>query len=57
MGLILLIILIILLAGGGYGWRGGQPWGAPMGLLGLVLIIVLVFFILDHRVVFWGGGW
>ena len=39
---ILIVVLIIVLLGGGYwGYRSGS-WGAPGGLIGLILIVVLV---------------
>ena len=39
---ILIIVLIIVLLGGGFwGYRSGS-WGAPGGLIGIVLIIIIV---------------
>lgn len=40
---VLLIVLIILMFGGwGLGYRSGATYGNPMGILGLVLLVVLI---------------
>ena len=46
-GLILLILLILLLFGGfAHGRAYEGDYGNPMGLLGLILVIVLVIYLL-----------
>jgi hypothetical protein len=40
---ILLIVLIVMMFGGwGYGRRSGGSYGNPMGVVGLLLVIVLI---------------
>jgi uncharacterized membrane protein len=36
-----------MLGGWGYG-RGGSSYGNPMGILGIVLLVVLVVFLVNH---------
>lgn len=47
--LVLIILLFLILCGGiGWGGRGyynGAPYGAPVGLLGLVLLVALIVWI------------
>jgi hypothetical protein len=43
---ILLVILIIFLLGGwGYGRSRGGSYGNPMGIVGLLLVVVLIIFL------------
>jgi hypothetical protein len=49
MGILLLIILILLLAGAFPRWKYNQEWGyAPVGVLGVVLIVILILVLLEH---------
>jgi hypothetical protein len=42
---ILLIVLILMMLGGwGYG-RGGSSYGNPMGIVGVLLVVVLVVYL------------
>jgi hypothetical protein len=54
MSTVLIILLLLLLLGGvgwgGYGYTRGIPYGAPVGLLGLVLIIVLIVWLVHGGV-------
>jgi hypothetical protein len=47
MGTILIIVLLILLLGGGGGYYGYNRFGAPGlgGVLGLILVILLIFWL------------
>jgi hypothetical protein len=46
---ILIVLLILLLVGILPSWRYSKNWGYfPSGLLGLVLVIVIVFFLLGR---------
>jgi hypothetical protein len=51
--LIIVIVLVLLLGGGGYygGYYGPYNYGTygPTGLLPILLIIVVVWFLLGHR--------
>jgi hypothetical protein len=48
MGLILLIILILLLLGAVPTWPHARNWGyGPSGVLGLLLVVLLVFLLLE----------
>jgi hypothetical protein len=50
LGTILLIILILILIGALPTWPYSSGWGYyPSGGLGLLLIVVLVFLLLDRR--------
>jgi hypothetical protein len=50
MYLILLILLILLLFGaGGYSYRTGAPYGAPVGGLAFILLIVLIVLLATGR--------
>jgi hypothetical protein len=44
------IILILLLVGGGGGWYGYNTWGAGggIGILGVVLLIFVLYFVFGH---------
>jgi len=47
--LILLIILLVLMFGSFPSWPHSRNWGYyPSGGLGLVLVIVLIFMLLNH---------
>jgi hypothetical protein len=48
MGLILLVILVFLLLGGGWGYRTYPEQRGPIGLFGIVVIILLVLFLTGH---------
>ncbi len=50
--LTLFLVLIVLSLGGGwgYGYRGGYAWGAPVGGLGVLLLIVLIVLLCTHVV-------
>jgi len=48
MGLVVLVILVLLLFGGLPTW-GYHSYGyAPVGIIGVVLVIVLIFFLLGR---------
>jgi hypothetical protein len=47
--LILLIVLILVLFGGGFGHYRGAGWGAPVGGLGFILLIVVIYLIFSGR--------
>ncbi len=50
MRLILIIIVLFVLLGALPSWPYSQGWGYyPSGGLGLLLLVLLVFFILDRR--------
>ena len=43
--IILLVVIILALFGGGYGYSRRSDWGsAPFGGVGLLVIVLLVFF-------------
>lgn len=45
MDLLLLILIIVLLFGGGYGYTRRADWGpAPVGILGVILIVILLLY-------------
>jgi len=47
MGLIILVVLVLLLAGAVPHWGYSQSWGyAPSGVIGLILIVVFIFFLM-----------
>ena len=49
MGIVLLIVLILLLTGAFPRWRYNQNWGyAPVGVLGIALIIILILVLLER---------
>jgi hypothetical protein len=50
MSLLLLIILLVIIFGGGGGYYGYNRWGGPGlgGVLGLVLIVVVVVWLVNH---------
>lgn len=54
MGLILILLIILLLFGGGYGWVNRGWYGGPSYAIAVILLIVLVFLVADHRFVFLG---
>ena len=46
-GMILLIVLVLALVGVIPTWSHSRQWGyAPSGVVGLILVIVLIFFLL-----------
>ena len=48
MGMILLIVLILLLIGGLPTWPHSRKWGyRPVGIVGLLLVVLLVLLLLD----------
>lgn len=47
MSILLIILLVLLLGGGGWGYNAG--WGvAPMGGIGLLLLIVVILALTGH---------
>jgi hypothetical protein len=49
LGTILLVILILALLGSIPAWPYSRGWGYyPSGLVGLILLIVLIMFFLNH---------
>ena len=48
MELILVIVVLLLLFGGGgfYGYRGGTFAGPLPGIIGLIIMIALIFFVI-----------
>lgn len=43
MNLLLIILIVILLLGGGYGYSNRAEWGvAPVGGIGMVLLIIVI---------------
>jgi hypothetical protein len=49
LGLFLLIVIGLLMVGGIPRWKHSRDWGyGPIGVLGLVLLIVLIQVVLGH---------
>ena len=47
LSVLILIILIVILVGALPTWNHSRSWGyGPTGLLGLVLVVLLIFFLL-----------
>lgn len=38
---LIIVLIVVLLGGGAWGYRSGE-WGAPGGLIALVVIIILI---------------
>lgn len=51
MSLLVLLVLVVLIAGGGgfVGYRSYGPYGGGISVVGLVLCIVVVWYLLGHR--------
>ena len=39
--ILIIVLIVVLLGGGAWGYRSGS-WGAPGGLIGIVLLIIVV---------------
>lgn len=48
MELILIILVVFFVFGGGWGHYSGASWGAPVGGLGLILLLVLLYVLFGH---------